>query len=131
MHPQVRFATRLGFHMSSELLEAAADPEVQEALQDKVSRERVGNEFDLMMVSRSSAPSYAILDPLNAKGPTTGPVAAVSLLKRLGVAPIVLMEPARETVTEWHWGSPQPGLVPPALAPFLSTSRSPALSDSL
>lgn len=46
----VRFATRLGFTVSDELCRAAVeDDDVKRALQTKVSRDRIGIEFDAML----------------------------------------------------------------------------------
>ncbi|KAF9243781.1 hypothetical protein BU15DRAFT_86220 [Melanogaster broomeanus] len=45
----IRFASRLGFEMTLELLNAARDQGIQEALSLKISRERVGEELDKMM----------------------------------------------------------------------------------
>ncbi len=54
----VRFASRLDFAMSSDLVDAASDPRVHKALAQKVSRERIGSEVDLMM--RSAKPARAM-----------------------------------------------------------------------
>ncbi|GBE78504.1 CCA tRNA nucleotidyltransferase, mitochondrial [Sparassis crispa] len=54
----IRFASRYGFDMVPELQEAAQDPEIQEALASKISRERVGEELDKMMRGRD--PLHAI-----------------------------------------------------------------------
>ncbi len=45
----IRFASRLGFTMVPELVEAARDDEIQQAFAQKISRERVGEEFDKML----------------------------------------------------------------------------------
>ena len=47
----VRFAARLRFVMDDDLRHAASDPRVRSALAQKVSRERVGGEVDLMLRS--------------------------------------------------------------------------------
>lgn len=47
----IRFAARLRFTMDAELVEAALDARVRDALAQKVSRERVGGEVDLMLRS--------------------------------------------------------------------------------
>ena len=47
----VRFAARLRFTMDEELVQAATDARVRNALAQKVSRERVGGEVDLMLRS--------------------------------------------------------------------------------
>jgi tRNA nucleotidyltransferase (CCA-adding enzyme) len=45
----IRFASRLHYAMAPELIEAAHDPRVSEALRCKISRERVGKEFEGML----------------------------------------------------------------------------------
>jgi tRNA nucleotidyltransferase/poly(A) polymerase len=67
----VRFAARLRFTMSDELTKAAKTTEVLQALRQKVSRERVGGELDLMIRSPD-------------------PVGAVRLLVNLGLADCVI-----------------------------------------
>ncbi|KAL6783781.1 hypothetical protein ACKKBF_B05770 [Auxenochlorella protothecoides x Auxenochlorella symbiontica] len=62
----VRFAARFGFELEESLVHAAAHPEIASALEQKVSRERVGTEVDGML-----------------GGPE--PVAALDLLRRLGL----------------------------------------------
>jgi len=47
----IRFAARLRFTMDDALLDAAMNIRVRQALADKVSRERVGGEIDLMLRS--------------------------------------------------------------------------------
>ena len=47
--PAVRFASRFGFTLDESIVHAATDPEVQEALRTKVSRERVGKEVQGML----------------------------------------------------------------------------------
>ncbi|KAL7496745.1 hypothetical protein ACHAWT_004880 [Skeletonema menzelii] len=57
----VRFAARLRFTMSDELRRAAADERVKAALEQKVSRERVGSEVDLMLKSRDPVGAMRLL----------------------------------------------------------------------
>ena len=57
----VRFAARLRFTMSNELRTAAADTRVKAALEQKVSRERVGSEVDLMLKSRDPVGAMRLL----------------------------------------------------------------------
>ncbi len=57
----VRFAARLRFTMSEELKTAAADDRVKAALEQKVSRERVGSEVDLMLKSRDPVGAMRLL----------------------------------------------------------------------
>ncbi|XP_017984363.1 PREDICTED: putative CCA tRNA nucleotidyltransferase 2 [Theobroma cacao] len=45
----IRFATRFGFALDEELKKAAACDDVKTALADKISRERIGTEIDLMI----------------------------------------------------------------------------------
>jgi hypothetical protein len=57
----VRFASRFGFHMVAPLRAAAQNPEVLAALRHKVSRERVGNETDLMLAGPRPLSSARVL----------------------------------------------------------------------
>jgi tRNA nucleotidyltransferase/poly(A) polymerase len=57
----VRFAARLRFGMDEDLKEAAADERVKLALEQKVSRERVGSEVDLMLKSRDPVGAMRLL----------------------------------------------------------------------
>ncbi|KAI0358943.1 poly A polymerase C-terminal region-like protein [Trametes cingulata] len=61
----VRFASRFGFTMVSELEEAARDAEIQEALQVKISRERVGEELDKMMGGRNPLLAIDLINKLS------------------------------------------------------------------
>ncbi|XP_057793576.1 tRNA nucleotidyltransferase cca2 [Salvia miltiorrhiza] len=45
----IRFGARFGFSLDGELKKAAADNDVIAAIADKISRERIGHEIDLMM----------------------------------------------------------------------------------
>ncbi|KAG9441209.1 hypothetical protein H6P81_017063 [Aristolochia fimbriata] len=45
----VRFGARFGFLLDEELKKAAADDEVKSAIAEKISRERIGHEIDLMI----------------------------------------------------------------------------------
>lgn len=45
----IRFGARFGFVLDEELKKAAADEEVKAALANKISRERIGHEIDLMV----------------------------------------------------------------------------------
>ncbi|XP_068640395.1 tRNA nucleotidyltransferase cca2-like [Aristolochia californica] len=45
----IRFGARFGFLLDEELKKAAADEEVKSAIAEKISRERIGHEIDLMM----------------------------------------------------------------------------------
>jgi tRNA nucleotidyltransferase/poly(A) polymerase len=72
----VRFAARLRFGMAESLRDAAADSRVKLALEQKVSRERVGSEVDLMLKSRD-------------------PVGAMRLLVNLGLIDIVFPVPKK------------------------------------
>lgn len=74
----VRFAARLRFGMDEALTEAATDERVRQALQQKVSRERVGSEVDLMLKSRD-------------------PVGAMRLLINLGLVDTVFPLPKRKS----------------------------------
>jgi tRNA nucleotidyltransferase/poly(A) polymerase len=76
----VRFAARLRFGMDDALTEAAADERVKRALEQKVSRERVGSEVDLMLKSRD-------------------PVGAMRLLVNLGLIDTVFPLPKKSKKT--------------------------------
>ncbi|KAJ8551178.1 hypothetical protein K7X08_000548 [Anisodus acutangulus] len=45
----IRFGARFGFILDEELKKAAADEDVRVAIADKISRERIGHEIDLMI----------------------------------------------------------------------------------
>jgi len=70
----VRFGSRFGFELEASLVAAASDKEVREQLMHKVSKERVGTEFDGMM-----------------NGPD--PVGAMTLLYQLRLFPAVFQPP--------------------------------------
>ncbi|KAL6752468.1 hypothetical protein V8C86DRAFT_1813983, partial [Haematococcus lacustris] len=70
----VRFGTRFGFELDTELMQAAASEQVCSALADKVSKERVGTELKGMF-----------------DGPA--PLAAVQLLLQLSLFPVVFALP--------------------------------------
>ncbi|KAL7579326.1 hypothetical protein ACA910_014004 [Epithemia clementina (nom. ined.)] len=57
----VRFAARLRFTMADSLVEAAKDARVRNALANKVSRERVGSEVELMFRSRDPVGAMRLL----------------------------------------------------------------------
>jgi tRNA nucleotidyltransferase/poly(A) polymerase len=76
----IRFAARLRFGMDDSLRKAAADPRVKEALEQKVSRERVGSEMDLMLKSRD-------------------PVRALRLLVNLGLIETIFPPPSNKYAT--------------------------------
>ncbi|KAH9994428.1 hypothetical protein BJV77DRAFT_1143975 [Russula vinacea] len=61
----VRFASRFGFELVSELQESAHDSEIQTALLQKVTRERIGEELDKMMGGRNPLMSLGLLDDLS------------------------------------------------------------------
>ncbi|KAL3945329.1 MAG: hypothetical protein SGBAC_000605 [Bacillariaceae sp.] len=61
----VRFAARLRFTMDDSLIEAAMDSRVREALAEKVSRERIGCEVDLMFRSPDPVGAMRLLINLN------------------------------------------------------------------
>lgn len=61
----VRFAARLRFTMDDELVKAATDVRVRDALAQKVSRERVGGEVDLMLRSPDPVGAMRLLINLN------------------------------------------------------------------
>lgn len=57
----IRFAARLRFNISTDVWTAACDPRVNAALGRKVSRERIGNEVNLMLKSRDPARALELL----------------------------------------------------------------------
>ena len=61
----VRFASRLRFSMDEALVKAAMDNRVRDALAQKVSRERVGGEVDLMLRSPDPVGAMRLLTNLN------------------------------------------------------------------
>jgi len=61
----VRFAARLRFSMSDELRGAARDERVRTALRQKVSRERIGGEVDLMFRSRDPVGAMRLIHNLD------------------------------------------------------------------
>eukprot|EP00980_Cylindrotheca_fusiformis_P005035 scaffold1062_cov130-Cylindrotheca_fusiformis.AAC.41 len=61
----VRFAARLRFTMDDSLVEAAMDRRVRESLAEKVSRERIGGEVDLMLRSPDPVGAMRLLINLN------------------------------------------------------------------
>eukprot|EP00545_Synedropsis_sp_CCMP1620_P006828 CAMPEP_0119005512 /NCGR_PEP_ID=MMETSP1176-20130426/1765_1 /TAXON_ID=265551 /ORGANISM="Synedropsis recta cf, Strain CCMP1620" /LENGTH=700 /DNA_ID=CAMNT_0006957331 /DNA_START=484 /DNA_END=2586 /DNA_ORIENTATION=+ len=61
----VRFAARLRFTMDDSLIAAAMDKKVRDALAQKVSRERVGGEVDLMLRSPDPVGAMRLLINLN------------------------------------------------------------------
>ncbi|KAI8462676.1 MAG: hypothetical protein J3K34DRAFT_527577 [Monoraphidium minutum] len=60
----VRFATRFGFELHPEILEAAASDKVRSALGQKISRERIGTELEGMFNGASPALAVMLLDRL-------------------------------------------------------------------
>jgi len=92
----IRFASRFGFELDEALLVAAKSEEVKAALASKVSRERIGHEFDLMLSNKGSS---AMVhgggggDARRVQQGMRGPVRAMRVLHALNVAPTVLLEP--------------------------------------
>ncbi|KAJ7356826.1 hypothetical protein DFH08DRAFT_850219 [Mycena albidolilacea] len=83
----LRFATRFGFEIVPELAEAVKDPVIQDALVNKIKRERVGDEISKMMKGADPTRSIQMIDdlslydaifnvvPLEVKGSLSGPIA--------------------------------------------------------
>ncbi|KAE9409338.1 hypothetical protein BT96DRAFT_848716 [Gymnopus androsaceus JB14] len=61
----IRFASRFGFQLVSELEEAVKDPEIQEALVAKVAKERTGTELTKMMKGRDPLHAVALIHELS------------------------------------------------------------------
>jgi tRNA nucleotidyltransferase (CCA-adding enzyme) len=72
----IRFSSRLDFDIDSETAKAMADPEIQDVLKIKISRERVGIELEKML-----------------KGPR--PRMALDLINRFGLYRTVFTDPTR------------------------------------
>ncbi|XP_020103073.1 putative CCA tRNA nucleotidyltransferase 2 isoform X2 [Ananas comosus] len=60
----IRFGARFDFELAEELKEAAFDEEVKTALANKISRERIGHEVDLMMSDKQPAKAMAYIHDL-------------------------------------------------------------------
>ncbi|KAK9489316.1 hypothetical protein V1508DRAFT_407158 [Lipomyces doorenjongii] len=51
----IRFASRFGFHIEDEAIAAMQHDTIREALQQKISKERIGSELDKMLNGRSDS----------------------------------------------------------------------------
>ncbi|KAI7730938.1 hypothetical protein M8C21_032495 [Ambrosia artemisiifolia] len=60
----IRFSARFEFEMVEELKVAAADNDVKSAIADKISRERIGHEIDLMVSGNQPAKAMACVSEL-------------------------------------------------------------------
>ncbi|GER27513.1 CCA-adding enzyme [Striga asiatica] len=60
----IRFGARFGFLLDEELKIAAADNDVREAIADKISRERIGHEIDLMISGNQPMRAIAYVSEL-------------------------------------------------------------------
>jgi tRNA nucleotidyltransferase (CCA-adding enzyme) len=60
----IRFASRFGFDIESDLQKAAQFEIIQDSLAQKISRERVGEEIDKMMKGQDPLRSLRIIDDL-------------------------------------------------------------------
>ncbi|MFS7973897.1 putative CCA tRNA nucleotidyltransferase [Helianthus anomalus] len=60
----IRFSARFEFEMVEELKVAAADNDVKSAIADKISRERIGHEVDLMVSGNQPAKAMACISEL-------------------------------------------------------------------
>ncbi|KIK70401.1 hypothetical protein GYMLUDRAFT_32406 [Collybiopsis luxurians FD-317 M1] len=61
----IRFASRFGFQMVSELEKAVQDPDIQEALVSKVAKERLGTELTKMMKGRDPVQAVYLIHQLS------------------------------------------------------------------
>jgi len=61
----IRFATRFGFELDPELINAAKDPEVQDSLHKKISRERIEAEVRKMLSGPDPVKAMRIVKDLN------------------------------------------------------------------
>ncbi|KAL5712262.1 CCA tRNA nucleotidyltransferase [Ranunculus cassubicifolius] len=57
----IRFGARFGFVLDDELKKAAADDDVNVAIRDKISRERIGHEIDLMISGNEPVKAVAYI----------------------------------------------------------------------
>ncbi|CAA7019818.1 unnamed protein product [Microthlaspi erraticum] len=64
----IRFAARFGFPLDEQLKEAASSEEVRAALAGEVSRERIGNEIDLMISGNRPVSALHLLSDLKLLG---------------------------------------------------------------
>ena len=94
----VRFAARLRFTMDDALIEAAMDDRVRQALAEKVSRERIGCEVDLMLRSPDPVGAMRLLIVLNLAR-TVFPVEACFKEKVTGPE---IFEKGLDLLTETH-----------------------------
>ncbi|KAK9054098.1 hypothetical protein SSX86_025175 [Deinandra increscens subsp. villosa] len=60
----IRFSARFEFEMVEELKAAAADDDVKSAISDKISRERIGHEVDLMVSGNQPTKAMAYISEL-------------------------------------------------------------------
>ncbi|ESQ34527.1 hypothetical protein EUTSA_v10007128mg [Eutrema salsugineum] len=60
----IRFGARFGFTLNEELKQAASSEEVRVALGEKISRERIGNEIDLMISGNGPVSAVKYLSDL-------------------------------------------------------------------
>lgn len=60
----IRFGARFGFELDEELKKAAADDDVKAAIAEKISRERIGHEIDLMISGNEPVKAMAYVSEL-------------------------------------------------------------------
>ncbi|WAR60924.1 hypothetical protein PtB15_13B175 [Puccinia triticina] len=60
----IRFATRFGFELDSDIISAAKSEPIRVALKEKISRERVGTEVDKMLKGRDPLSSLKMIEDL-------------------------------------------------------------------
>ncbi|XP_039132872.1 LOW QUALITY PROTEIN: tRNA nucleotidyltransferase cca2 [Dioscorea cayenensis subsp. rotundata] len=61
----IRFGARFGFNLDENLKKAASDEEVKTAIADKISRERIGHEIDLMISDNNPVNAMTYICELN------------------------------------------------------------------
>ncbi|KZV95619.1 hypothetical protein EXIGLDRAFT_610365 [Exidia glandulosa HHB12029] len=61
----IRFSSKFGFELDSDVRAAAADPEIQQAIMAKVSRERVGIEVEKMLNGRDPPTAIELIHDLS------------------------------------------------------------------
>ncbi|KAA1468397.1 hypothetical protein DENSPDRAFT_833680 [Dentipellis sp. KUC8613] len=125
----IRFASRFGFTMVPELQDSARDSEIQTAIAQKITRERVGEEIDKMMTGHDPFLSIQLIDSLTLSTtifyiPPSITLSSTPLSSRISVAAAAIL---RTFLT------PKTALFehPPLHPLFFSHSSSPSISARL
>lgn len=99
----IRFAARLRFTMDDELVEAAKDDRVRTALQQKVSRERIGSEVELMLRSPDPVGAMRLLLDLKL---TNTVFPQIPTQSDLGTRGLALLSTAHDHLADCKWSPP-------------------------